>query len=57
MNIPPKKKGHTEDGQVLFFVYENKGVLERFDLRVNRKELENLYEKLVELGTQAKRKL
>jgi hypothetical protein len=56
MNIPPKKKGRTEVGQVSFFAYENEGVLERFVLKVNRKELENLYGKLVELGARPTRK-
>ena len=56
MNIPPKKKGRTEVGQVSFFAYEIEGVLERFVLKVKRKELENLYGKLVELGALPKRK-
>ena len=56
MNIPPKKKGRTEVGQVSFFACENEGVLERFVLKVKRKELENLNRHLVELGARPKRK-
>lgn len=58
-NIPLRKKGRTEVGQVSFFAhdaFEKERVMERFVLKVNRKELDNLYGKLVELGAQPKRR-
>ena len=58
-NIPRWKEGCTEVGQVLFFAHDafkKERVVESFVLKVNGKELDNLYGNLIELGAQPKKR-
>jgi hypothetical protein len=55
MHIPQSKNGVRKAGQVAFFAREEGGAMKRIVLNVNRKNVETLYNKLVELGATPKK--